>query len=215
MSKIAIEVYSDIVCPWCLIGSRKLERALAALDADIEVDVEQRPMILDPTIPPGGRDVRAMIRAKTGQDAESVWAYVESEARAVGIDLILARQPFIYPTAAALTLVRMARERGTQNALARALIDAYFLDHLDISNVGILGELASRHGFLHTEAERLAGDSVEISRTVALSEQARARGIRTVPSYVIGGRLLPAGQDIERALPSAVSAARSQRIAAR
>src|SRR5690606_24056924 len=124
-----IDVFTDIVCPWCLVGSIRLDRALAKLPADIQVEVENLPFYLDPDTPAEGVVVADMLRQKYGRDPKGLWERVEGEARMSGIDLDLSLQPRSYPTAKAHTLVRVANARGTGHALANAITAAYFLDH--------------------------------------------------------------------------------------
>jgi len=82
---LKIDVFTDIVCPWCLVGSARLDKALVALPGDVEVVVENHPFYLDPTVPPEGVDVGEMLRAKYGRDPRELWARVESEAAKAGI----------------------------------------------------------------------------------------------------------------------------------
>jgi len=145
--KLKIDLFTDTVCPWCLIGSARLDQAIARLPGDVEVDVENHPFYLDPTTPAEGVVVADMLREKYGREPREMWARVEGEARASGIDLDLSRQPRSYPTAKGHTLVRLARVKGTQHALANAIAAAYFLDHLQINDDTVLAGIAGRFGY--------------------------------------------------------------------
>src|SRR5690606_8576009 len=90
---LKIDVFTDVVCPWCLVGSARLDQAIAALPDDVEVEVENHPFYLDPTVPPEGVDVGEMLKSKYGRDPKEMWARVESEAAKAGITLDLSRQP--------------------------------------------------------------------------------------------------------------------------
>ena len=110
---IKIDLFTDTVCPWCLVGAERLDQAIAALPPDVPVDVENHPFYLDPNTPEEGVVVADMLRQKYGRDPREMWARVEGEARASGIDLDLSRQPRSYPTRKGHTLVRLARVKGT------------------------------------------------------------------------------------------------------
>ena len=88
-SRLRVEVVSDVVCPWCLIGTRRLELALAAAGV-ADADVEFRPFLLDPATPPEGEDLRGRLRRKYG-NPEPMFARVEAAARQSGIELDFAK----------------------------------------------------------------------------------------------------------------------------
>ena len=96
---------------------------------DVVVEVENHPFYLDPATPEEGYDVGTMLREKYGREPEAIWARAEAEARKSGIDLDLSKQPRTFRTAKAHTIVRLAREKGTQHELANAIAAEYFLAH--------------------------------------------------------------------------------------
>ena len=124
---IKVDLFTDTVCPWCLVGAERLDQAIAALPEGIEVEVENHPFYLNPNTPAEGIVVADMLREKYGKDPKELWARVESEAQKSGIDLDLSQQPRSYPTQKGHTLVRLARDKGTQHALANAIAWAYFM----------------------------------------------------------------------------------------
>lgn len=191
---VSVDLYSDVVCPWCFIGSDRLEQVLAGTD----VPVRYRPFLLDPATPPEGKDIPAMLRQKYGVDPRAAFARVEAAARESGLALDLSRQSRSYPTVRAHTLLRHAAERGTQRKLARALFEANFVDAKDISDPAVLIPIAAAHGFAADEAERLVADQVELAETLAEAVAASRSGIRGVPFFVFDGRLAVSGaQPIE------------------
>ncbi len=191
--KLKIDLFTDTVCPWCLIGSARLDQAIARLPADVEVDVENHPFYLDPTTPAEGVVVADMLREKYGREPREMWARVEGEARASGIDLDLSRQPRSYPTAKGHTLVRLARVKGTQHALANAIAEAYFLDHQQINDDAVLAEIANRFGYAREEALQVLSDPDELGATHDLAVAAARQGIQGVPFFVFGQRYALSG----------------------
>ena len=85
--KIKVDLFTDTVCPWCLVGAERLDQAIAALPEGIEVEVENHPFYLNPNTPAEGIVVADMLREKYGKDPKEMWARVESEAQKSGIDL--------------------------------------------------------------------------------------------------------------------------------
>lgn len=193
MRKLKVDLFTDTVCPWCLIGSARLDRAIATLPADVEVDVENHPFYLDPTTPPEGHVVADMLRRKYGREPEEMWARVEGEARASGIDLELSRQPRAYPTAKGHTLVRLARIKGTQHALANAIAWAYFMEHRQINDDAVLAEIASRFGYAREEALQVLADPDALGETHDLAIAAAGQGIQGVPFFVFNQRYALSG----------------------
>ncbi len=193
MRTIKIDLFTDVVCPWCLIGSARLDRAIAELPADVTADVENHPFYLDPTTPPEGYDVGEMLRSKYGREPAEIWARAESEARNSGIALDLSRQPRTFPTQKAHTLVRLARPKGTQHALANAIASAYFLDHQLVNEDEVLAGIATQHGFTRDEALAGMHDAHELAETHELATAAAQQGIRGVPFFIFDNRFAVSG----------------------
>lgn len=184
---VEIEVFSDFCCPFCLIGSKHLDDAIAGLEGNVEVLSIYRAFELDPSAPDDGIDVRKALHEKHGLDASQIWPSLEARARESGIELDFARQPRAYPTLAAHTLVRHAAMRGTARALSRAIIEAYFLRGEAISKHAILARIASGHGFASEDALALLADETELAQTRIEAERSRARGVHSVPTVLISG----------------------------
>ncbi len=202
MKKVDIEIYSDVVCPWCLVGTRRLEQALARID--VAPEVTYRPFLLMPEAPPEGLDVQAMLRRKYGGDPRRMWAIVEGAARETGIDLQLERQPYAYPTLRAHTLMRHAHAKGTQRGLAQALYNAYFLEARNVDDPEVLAEAAAPHGFSKGEVDRLVWDEAELGKTRAEAEAAVERGVRGVPLFLFDRKLAVSGAQKTEILVSAL-----------
>ncbi|HTJ56352.1 MAG TPA: DsbA family protein, partial [Devosiaceae bacterium] len=151
---LKIDLFTDVVCPWCLIGTARLDRAIAALPEDVVVEVENHPFYLDPNTPAEGVVVADRLREKYGREPREMWDRVEAEALKAGVTLDLSQQPRMFPTAKAHTLTRLARTLGTQYALAKAIAEAYFLEHRLINDDEVLADLAVAHGFERAEAVR-------------------------------------------------------------
>lgn len=205
--QLKIDVFTDVVCPWCLVGSARLDRALAALPDDVDVIVENHPFYLDPTVPPEGVDVGEMLRAKYGKDPREMWARVESEAAKVGIALDLSQQPRMFNTAKAHTITRVAKPTGSQHELANAIAEAYFLEHRQINDDNVLADIAVQFGFDRGDALDAMNDETELAITEKLAADAAAQGIRGVPFFVFAEKYALSGAQPDAVFAQALAQA--------
>jgi predicted DsbA family dithiol-disulfide isomerase len=191
--ELKIDVFTDVVCPWCLVGSARLDNALAALPDDIDVIIENHPFYLDPNVPPEGVDVGEMLRTKYGRDPKEMWERVEGEAAKAGITLDLSQQPRMFNTAKAHTITRLSKANGNQHELANAIADAYFLDHRQINDDNVLVDIAAQFGWDRGDALDAINDENELSITAQLAQSAAQQGIRGVPFFVFGEKYALSG----------------------
>jgi predicted DsbA family dithiol-disulfide isomerase len=201
---LKIDVFTDVVCPWCLVGSVRLDKALAALPDDVEVSVENHPFYLDPTVPPEGVDVGAMLKEKYGRDPAEMWARVEGEAKKSGIDLDLSRQPRMFNTAKAHTVTRLSKPNGNQHELANAIAEAYFLDHRQINDDNVLADIAAEFGWDRGDALDVMNDANELAITEQLATSAASQGIRGVPFFVFAEKYALSGAQPEEVFAQAL-----------
>ena len=213
MTDITIDLYGDITCPWCVIVHHRLDKVLGECFAGLPVDIVHHPVVLIPDCPPEGVLIADLARSRHGiSDLSLLWARPEAEARASGLALDLSRQPLAYPTHGAHTLIRRARERGTQHRLAGAMYAANFFEVRNISDPEVLADIASQHGFARAEARALVQDRNERELTERQAARATTQGIRSVPQVVFGGQIALTGGRSEDQLAHAIAQA-AQRIA--
>ena len=193
MRKIKIDVWTDVVCPWCLIGSARLDKAIAELPDDVSVEVENHPFYLDPNTPPEGYDVGEMLEEKYGREPREIWARAEEQARLAGIDLDLSQQPRTFPTQKAHTIVRLAKPKGKQHELANAIAAAYFLEHRQVNDDNVLAEIAAGYGFTREEALSDMRDPRELEQSHQLAIWAAQQGIQGVPFFIFDGKFALSG----------------------
>lgn len=190
---LKIDVFTDVVCPWCLVGSARLDQALAKLPDDVEVVVENHPFYLDPSVPAEGVDVGEMLKEKYGRDPKEMWARVEGEAAKAGVTLDLSRQPRMFNTAKAHTITRLSKPNGNQHELANAIADAYFLEHRQINDDNVLADIAVQFGWDRGDALDAINDENELAITAQLATSAAEQGIRGVPFFVFGEKYALSG----------------------
>jgi predicted DsbA family dithiol-disulfide isomerase len=206
---VTIDVISDVVCPWCYLGKRKLARALAAEPSD-GIKVRWRPYQLDPSIPPGGLDRKAYLRNKFGD--EKRLEAVHERLRALGAEDGLAfafdkieRAP---NTLDAHRLARWASESGVQDEIVERLFSLYFREGGDVGDRRLLIETAREAGMDWTEVERRLNEGVdenEVRREIA---QAQSLGVTGVPFFIFASRFGVPGAQSAEVLASAIERAR-------
>ncbi|HSQ91649.1 MAG TPA: DsbA family oxidoreductase, partial [Nitrospiraceae bacterium] len=145
-SMMRIDIYSDIVCPWCFVGKRRLERALTSVGGEIRVT--WRPFQLNPTMPLDGMDRTTYLKAKFG--SLEAFSRMEEQLLAAGEDEQI---PFAFEkikrtpnTFAAHRLLWYAEQQGRQDATVESLFRGYFTEGVDIGSIPVLTQLASRAG---------------------------------------------------------------------
>jgi predicted DsbA family dithiol-disulfide isomerase len=190
-----IDVISDTVCPWCFIGKRRLMRAMA-LRPNIAFNIKWRPYRLDPTIPAGGMDRQAYMRAKFGDDPMKIvemHKLIAAEGIKDGIEFDFAairRRP---DTLDSHRLIRWAGANGVQDDVVERLFIAYFENGEDIGDIRVLADIADLCGMDGVEvAEMLEGDT---DRAMVEREDqiAHEMGVTGVPAMIFGGKLAVAG----------------------
>ena len=188
---VTVDVVSDVMCPWCLIGKRRLEKALKAVE-DIDVTVRWRPFLLDPTIPPEGRDRKAYLEAKFGgpERARAIYASIEEAGRSEGIDFAFERIERSPKTIDAHRLIRWAGslEGDVQDRLVEALFIAFFLEGRDVGDHAVLREIAESVGMDGEIVADLLASDRERAVVEKEIETARQLGVTGVPCFIFDGR---------------------------
>ena len=183
MSELSIDVVSDVICPWCYIGKRRLEKALSIVN--LSTEVRWLPFQLNPGMPHGGMPRSEYRTAKFGsaERAKSLDARVAAEGAGEGISFAFDRIQRTPNTAAAHRLIALAQKQGAGAQIVDALFKAYFEEARDIGDAGVLGEVAASLG---VRGWPQAGDAAEVA---ALEDKMRGQGISAVPTFVFNRRL--------------------------
>jgi predicted DsbA family dithiol-disulfide isomerase len=209
-ARMAIEVVSDAVCPWCFVGKRRLEEALART-GETTIDVHWRPFQLDPTIPSEGLDRRAYMRAKFRDDARLV--EVHARLRALGSEVGIAfdfdaikRSP---NTLDAHRLIRWAGVAGVQDAVVERLFSDYFERGRDIGDRRALIEAATDCGLDAEAVERGFAGEADVGAVRAEIAEAQAIGVTGVPFFIFASRFAVSGAQSAEVIARAIEQART------
>ncbi|MEU3114511.1 DsbA family oxidoreductase [Micromonospora chalcea] len=187
-----IEIYADVVCPWCWIGKRRLEQALESYDG--EVNVRFRPFQLDPTPVTEPKPLLEALGDKFGgrDKAEGMAAHVTGVAAGAGLDLRFDRA-VAANTFDAHRLVRFAAERGRSAEMVERLYRAHFHDGIDVGSIDALVKLAGEAGLDETEAREYLESNLGRREVAADLSAAHQLGVSSVPTFVLAGKYAVTG----------------------
>jgi predicted DsbA family dithiol-disulfide isomerase len=193
---IKIDFVSDVSCPWCVIGLKSLEQALARLGGEVQAQIHFQPFELNPDMGAGGQDVAEHIAEKYGSSAEQM-AQARETIRARGAELgfvfEMGQRTRIYNTFDAHRLLHWAGLEGRQPALQHALFEAYFTLGGDPSSRGLLAALARQVGLDGAAAAQVLASGAYADEVRAQQRFYRQQGISAVPAVIINDRHLISG----------------------
>jgi len=215
---LSIDIISDVVCPWCFIGKRRLEAALELyrqrLPQAPAPEIAYHPFELNPDIPREGIARADYIAKKFGARGYSAHDRLVQAGKPLGIAFAfdkIERQP---NTLAAHVLIERARSSGVQPAVKEALMKAFFVDGLDLTDTETLVRIGSEAGLDRKEAEPALADD-KLRRAVAGEEEkARAMGVSGVPFFIFNNRLAVEGAQPPEVLLEAMLEAEKESTAA-
>ncbi len=191
---LRIDVVSDVVCPWCFIGKRRLEKALQ-LAPDVPVEVHWHPYFLNDWIPPEGMARNDYLTTKFGSPeryaeiAQRVSAAAAEEGLTYAGDVIC-RQP---NTTDAHRLIRWAGGIGKAPEMKQRLMDLYFTEGADLSNPAVLVQAAADVGLDPEDVRAALASDTDVEAVAREVQSAKDAGIEGVPCFIFGGRYAVSG----------------------
>ncbi|MEL7189382.1 MAG: DsbA family oxidoreductase [Pseudomonadota bacterium] len=202
--KLTIDIYSDVMCPWCVIGHGQLKKALAELDGEIEAEIRWRPFELNPDMPKQGEEQEAHLQRKYRRSAEegaAMRGQMKAIAEQAGVSLSFegegeAPPAMMWNTRDCHKLLALALEQlgpDAQTQLKLALFKAHFNERRDLSDRTVLLDIASGIG-LHREAAKAALDDPDLeARVIAEERQAWDHNITGVPAMIVNNKFMIPG----------------------
>jgi predicted DsbA family dithiol-disulfide isomerase len=189
-----IEIVSDLICPWCLIGKRRLDRALAQRPA-IEAEIVWHPFQLNPNMPREGINREVYVAAKFGsrERAAQIYGRVSEAAAKDGIPVAFDKIKRTPSTLDGHRLVRFAARYGLATALTEALFQAYFVEGEDIGDHAVLVAKAGAIGLDGSEVAAYLASDTDVEEIRAADLAARRSGIDGVPRFVFERRYVLSG----------------------
>lgn len=196
MKTIRIDVVSDVICPWCFLGKRRLDKALALL-SDVKAEVNWRPFFLDPTIPPEGMDRREYLIAKFGEERlQSLHAPFEEARAKEGVPYDFDRITRTPNTLDAHRLIRWSHAEDKQQDMAERLFMAYWSEGRDVSDRQALTAIARAVGM---DIEQKLASDLDADAVLQEANQAIQMGVRGVPCFILSQKYgLSGAQPVEQ-----------------
>ncbi len=194
---LTIDVVSDVVCPWCYLGEKRIEAALA--EEARPVVLRWRPYQLDPAIPQGGLDRAEYMERKFGRDGrlKSIHDHLVRLGAEVGIPFAFDRIERAPNTLDAHRLIRWAGSAGKQGEVVERLFRAYFVEGRDIGDPAVLLDVAAAGGMDADIVDTLLTEGADVDAVRREIAEAQAIGVTGVPFFIFAGRLgVPGAQDI-------------------
>jgi predicted DsbA family dithiol-disulfide isomerase len=206
VKSLVIEIASDVVCPWCYIGKRRLEKALALLEGEVKPEIRWLPFQLNPGMPKEGIPRAEYRKAKFGsiERSRGLDARVAAEGEGEGIAFAFERMERTPNTVAAHELIDLAQRQGRGGPVVDALFRAYFEEARDIGDAAVLAQIAADAG-VGGWPQQAEGKTV-----AALEEDVRNLGISAVPTFILGRKLGVSGAHPPEALAHAIRDALSE-----
>ncbi len=182
---VKVDIFSDVVCPWCFIGKRRLEAA-AALYGNLRLDIRWRGYLLNPDMPSQGMDRQDYITRKFGSGGGDFYARIAAVGKSIGIDFDFAAITHMPDSRDANALVLAAQEVSpmTANAVKEEILAAFFLHGQNISEIGVLPDIALRHNLAYPPSLQSLEDDLIIAQNM---------GIQGVPFFIIADEFTLSG----------------------
>ena len=192
---LTVDVISDVICPWCYIGKRRLEKALAAHQGQQDVQVRWHPFQLNSHMPKEGMSRREYRTAKFGSWERSLAldAQVAEAGRGEGITFDYAKVMRTPNTLDAHRLIGLADMEGVQDAVVEAVFRAYFVEGRDISQTAVLLDVVAGAGLDRARCEAVLSGEQGLAAIRAAEEQAHRTGVQGVPYFLINNTVALSG----------------------
>ncbi len=191
---IRLDIFSDPVCPWCMVGKANLDRALEG-HADHPFQIQWHPFQLNPDMPPEGVAKRDYLEAKFGgkERVDQIHGQLRDVAKRNGVDMdpdVPRRMP---NTLNAHRLIHWAGLEGRQTPVVSALFRAYWKEGRDLGNPEVLADIAAGCGMDRDVIKRLLASDADADDILARDEDARQKGVSAVPTFLIAQQYVVSG----------------------
>lgn len=189
-----VVIVSDTICPWCYVGKRRFERALADR-TEVKLDIEWRPFQLNPEMPAEGLDRKVYIRAKFGSDerAGEIYTAIRDAGDREKIPFTFDSISRVPNTIASHRLISWSLSSGRQDGVVEGLFRSYFLDGKDIGKIDVLTDVAAAAGLDAAEARAYLSGEEGAEQARAESLESHRLGISGVPCFIFDGKYAVSG----------------------
>ncbi len=190
MQKIKIDIVSDVVCPWCYIGKRRIEKAMDQLKDQFEFDVTYLPFELNPQTPKSGFNQQEYLNKKFGgaEKYEQITHHVTTIAAGEGLRFNFQKQSVTPNTRDMHRIIWLAKQEGKQDPMKEAFLKAYFEEGVDLSKNENLTSIADGVGLPVNRVLSLLNSDEGLNEVIAAEQQNYQRGVSGVPFYIVNNQ---------------------------
>ena len=200
MDKLRIDIVSDIVCPWCVIGFKNLQKAIKELNGQVEFEISWKPYELHPEIPQNGYDKKLYLEQKFGDlsGRQSPYKQIERIGSSLGFEFNFHKTERIPNTFNAHRLLWKAKKESLQTELSEALFKAYFTDGRDVGSIEVLSDIGEEVGMKKSEIKQFLYSKEGGQETADEEMNFIEKSIGAVPTYFINNKyIIQGGQEPE------------------
>jgi len=200
MDKLKIDIVSDVVCPWCVIGFINLRKAIKELNDQIKFEISWKPYELHPEIPQNGYDKKLYLEQKFGDlsGRQSPYKQIEEIGNSLGFEFNFSKTERIPNTFNAHRLLWKSKQEGLQTELSEALFKAYFTDGRDVGSIEVLSDIAHEVGMKKEEIKNFLNSKEGGQETADEEMSFIEKSIGAVPTYFINNKyIIQGGQEPE------------------
>lgn len=198
---LQVDIVSDVVCPWCIIGYKQLQKALEMLPGKFTPEIRWHPFELNPNMPQQGQDLREHLAQKYGstvEQSQAARARLASLGEALGFKFNYADDMRMVNTFSAHQLLHWAREEGRQTELKLALFEAFFSRQENVSDIHLLAEVAGRAGLDAARAQQVLADGRYANAVRQEQKLWLDQDVHAVPAFVFNQQyMVPGAQEAE------------------
>jgi predicted DsbA family dithiol-disulfide isomerase len=205
VTPLTIDVVSDVVCPWCFIGKRRLEKALA-LKPNIPVEVRYHPYFLNPWVPREGMSRQDYLTTKFGSPERyhGIAGRVAAAAEAEGLTYAVAKMTRQPNTLDCHRLILWAQSIGRAAQMKQRLMELYFTEGADLSDREVLVKAAADVGLDPERTRQMLQSDADVERVEGAANAAKDSGIDGVPTFILGGVAAVSGAQEPEVLANAI-----------
>ena len=188
--KVKLDIVSDVVCPWCYVGKRRLERAMAELAEDMDFEITYLPFELNPEMPLEGKNFKEHLTAKFGgaEKYERITENMKQVAFTEGLHFDFDKQATSPNTRSVHRIIWLAARYDLQEAVKEAFLHAYFIRGVDFTQSDRLIEIAAEAGLPAGKVRQLLDSDEGVAEVVRLEQLSYERGISGVPFYIVNNQ---------------------------
>lgn len=212
--KITIDVVSDVVCPWCYVGKKRLEEALTQLGNPDDIEINWHPFQLDPTVPPEGMDRKQYYIKKFGDSdrIQQMAEHLTQVGKEAGIDFQMDAVSHAINTLPLHALLHVAGQEGFQPEAEEILFKAYFTEGKDLRDPSVLTELFSPYGWDSEKVARILADDAIAYEVKQEITHYQSLGVSGVPFFILNDKYGISGAQPAEVFVQALSTVRDEML---